>query len=262
MKILQRIAVMMLGVMIFSATFAVASQTIVRNVYRVNYNISIDGKQTNNSSYQILSKDHVTYVPLRYIAENLNAEVTYNQGEIIITSGKPSQNVNYESQSEKIQALERRVALVDKENQELKKQLEEANTNLDKKNMYTKLPAVSEVAADALKISVLSLTNSHDRKTSLNVSYYVNPNSIELFHIMPRETTIVINGQEQKIENFDAKMYTTLAPDAKNGATNSIDAAFEIPYIQNLNRFNGYIKIYYSVFNENTIRSRTIYFES
>lgn len=257
----KRILLIAFAAVVLSTSLGAASQQFLKNVVKVNYTINIDGNKLDTKSYGIISRDNTTYVPLRFIAENMGADVGYNQGEITILSGKPSQNTSYQTQSDKIQELERQLELIKKENSELKKLLEDAQVAVENNHLYKKMPVVSEMPNDAFKVTVQSLMNGYDG-TKLYVSLHHNTNSsVESYYLRPRETEIVINGKEQEILNYTSNFASSLTPTTGNGGQVTIDGSFELPSMQ-VKGAKGYIKLYYSVFNDNTIRSRTIYFEN
>ncbi len=158
MKRIQKVLAILSLATIIATSIGLGDITRLTGVTQARHGIRIDGEVVNlPSNLLVMSKDYTTYVPLRFISENLGAEVIFEGGTITINKGKDTSKT---SDSTKILDLQREVDRLKKENDALKGQLATLNNAI----RYQSLPATTSSTSDSgLNIKVSNLTTKSNK---------------------------------------------------------------------------------------------------
>ena len=120
MKRLSKAWAVSLAALILATGVSMGANMAVNGVSKVNYSFVINQKQVAlPSDYLVMSKNNTTYVPLRFLSEQLGAEVDYKSGVISILSSGAKNNASTElskTDKEKLDSALRELELIKKEN--------------------------------------------------------------------------------------------------------------------------------------------------
>lgn len=260
MKLGKKILIPILMLAITSNIGGAAQQNI-KNVSKVNYTFRINGESVDSSNYLVMSKDNTTYVPLRFLSEQLGAWVDFDKGTISVSLPKKEKTNTREEDAQKIQDLQRKLDLAEKENRELKKNLDSIDSKLAKVGVYKNLPAFSD-SLDQMKITI---NNVRDDKKPERTSVSISVSNLaesggDFFYLQPEQTILTVNGQPIKYKGSSGQLSSTLVPINDASGKHTIDGDLEFEYFQD-QPINASITIFYAVNSTNTIRSKTIYFQ-
>lgn len=168
---------------------SIAANNTVSGVSKVDYKFVINENAiTLPSNYLVMSKNGTTYVPLRFISENLGAKVDYKQGMISIAD-KPNTTMSQPEDSKKIKELEAEIEKLKRENKELDTKLKAINNTMN----YKTLPTAQDSTND-LNIKLLSIYNEGN-----GAKFYVefkNKSKDHYFVVDPFKTKLYVDGKE------------------------------------------------------------------
>lgn len=227
---------------LISSGISVSANYTVGGVSKVDYKFIINDTPVNlPANYLVMSRNNTTYVPIRFVSENLGASVEFEQGTIKISSEKTI------SSSNTVQDLQQKIDELTKENRRLEKQLE-----LSEDNMYRKLP--TDVKDNSgLKITLRNVEDSN-KGTTLDVEFQ-NTSSASLFAVYPYKTEIYVDG---KVYNDVSSITDTLSATIAREST--ISGRIDVKGV-NLKNKNGKVTFYYKI-NNGEYKDLTIYFNA
>lgn len=160
----------------------------LNGVTKVNYQIMLNGKRLELPSYlTVMNKDNSTYVPLRFLSENMGLEVDYKPGTVLINS--ESFNSNQGQEAVKKQAeLQKEITRLTEENSNLKNQLK----SIEEGVLYRKIPVVAD-SGNGLRITLNNIA-----KTSNGIELSVdfeNTSEERYFVVDPFKTQMIVDGE-------------------------------------------------------------------
>lgn len=247
-----------LALMIATSSIGLGATTKISGVTKENYKFEINGEMVNiPSTIHILSKDNTTYVPLRFLSENMGATVGFKQGTIFI-SGIAKQDVSLESEKASLESALRELEQYKKENADLKKRISELSRNIDDKNLYRALPVVAEDGA-GFKINVRQAqkNNINDLKFDITIS---NSDKMNAFFLKADKTVLTLNGSSYPLDSFSPQLLSTIAPVGESLGKSSYDGEL---YFKDAygSEAKGSITFYYNSNNSPSEKSLTLFFD-
>ena len=250
MKRLSKAWAVSLAALMLATGVSMGVNMAVNGVSKVNYSFVINQKQVAlPSDYLVMSKNNTTYVPLRFLSEQLGAAVDYKSGTISIDAA-PTTTMSQPTDSKKITELEAEVAKLKKQNDELTKQLDAINNSMT----YRKLPTAQNSTND-LNIKLLQIAkDGTDAKFTVE---FTNKSDDRYFVVDPFKTVVNVNGKAYKatlatdaklnstISGKDAKLYGTIII----GEMNDINVKGSVVFTL---RDNGEKDDYVTIYFDNT----------
>ena len=246
-----------LSILIMISGAGIATNHVVGGVTKANYTFEVDGESLSlPSNLLVLSKDNTTYVPLRFLSENLGAKVGYKQGIITIES-RPSVTDEEKTYKEKYENSLKEVDLIKKENTELKTKINELENVVTDKNLYRGLPAFVE-SGDNFKITLSRAeVKGNESVFSITIS---NGHSRNVYNLNPSETTLLINGATYDVSDYSAKLLSPVAVQGNTLGKSTYDG--EISFKGDLSQaVKGSLTFYYTSSNSADKKSMTLFFD-
>ena len=258
MKKRTKIIATTLSALLLVSGIGAAATTAIGGVTKVNYQFDInDNTITLPSNLLVMSRDNTTYVPLRFLSENLGATVGFNQGKISISGIGKSEEVNT-TDKEKLESALRELELVKKENSDLQKKITALESSVDDKNLYRALPVVAE-DGDGFKVNLrrIEQQNQGDAVYSVTVS---NTNTRSAFYLNPSKTTLLVDGTRYNADDYSSTLLSTIAPQGNvlGNSTYDGELTFKEAFQRNA---KGSITFYYSSNDNPTEKSMTLFFD-
>lgn len=207
-----------LSALVIMSGVGIGSSIPVSGVTKVNYQFIVNEKKLDLPSYlTVMSKDNSTYVPVRFLSENMGLDVEYKPGTVKITSEKFNEAQNEEIKRE-VEKLNAEIKSLKEENDRLKSRI----SDYDKQVFYKELPAFAE-SGDGLKANLISVYKPDDR-----LEFYVqleNSNTSKSFIVDPFKTELVVDGKTYEATiDTNANLNSTLGyatsstnPSTRNG---------------------------------------------
>lgn len=265
MKNWKKLGAVALGFMLFtSGGFAIPR--LADSVSFVNYRFEINEERvTLPANTKVMSLYSTTYVPLRFISENLGATVKYDRGLITITDGRYMRDLEtgkaqlIEADRKKLDQLEKELDKVKKENESLKKQISVLEKSYSNVSAFKTLPA-NATDAYGLDIRVDSIGNENS-KAVFNI-VITNNDKENIFTLLPERTEVVYNesASSKPVKSTTALSSTLVSYTSGYGLSNiSGDIAFDLPYQKDA---KGSITFYYRVNGNSDVRSMTINYQT
>lgn len=250
-----------LSALIAISGIGVAVSDVVGGVTRANYTFEINGESLSlPTNLLVLSKDNTTYVPLRFLSENLGAKVSYKQGTIAISGLSKDSGIgeNEMSDKEKADSALRELELVKKENIELQKRIKELEKGVDDKNLYRKLPAIIEDGAGfKINLRQAEKINSGDMLMNITIS---NSDKNNAFYFKPNKTALLINGKNYNVDEYSSTLLSTVAPTGENLGNSTYDGELKFKDAYEAGT-KGSVTFYYSSNSNPNEKSMTIFFD-
>ena len=215
----------------------IAANNLVGGVTKANYNFEVNGEMLNlPANLLVLSKDNTTYVPLRFLSENLGSKVAYKQGTIAISNGELEQPSD-EQTKDKIVKLEEEVKNLRVENEVLKKQINASNSV----TAFRPIPTYAEDAKGfRTTINRLRKDTTTTAKMDIKIS---NTDEDNIYYLNPLATELIVDGKTYTTTaDTDLRLFSALE---KEG---SISGAIAFDGLENVN-VKGVVRFYYKVNN-------------
>lgn len=217
-----------------------AAATIpIGGVTQVNYQFVINDDIVQlPSQLMVMSRNNTTYVPLRFLSEQMGVEVDYMPGTVTLKSNNDS-SISGEVSAKRIAELKADIEKLESENKLLKDKIAATEDNL----FYKKLPA-SVTSGNGLEARLTGMNTTSD-----GVSMYIElVNSSETSYIVmdPLKTVLTVDGvtYEGSIGN-DISLLKTLVPAPSSNQTSSLGGRVEFKGLKETN-IKGSLLINYS----------------
>ena len=205
MKRVSRFFAASLATLLIATGVGLASNPIINGVTQVNYQFVINDKVTQvPSQLMVMSKNNTTYVPLRFLSENMGIKIDYKPGTILLNSEVYDASIN-ETASKKIEELQKEVDKLKAENENLKKQVSAAEDI----NFYQELPAVAD-NGNGLRVKLTQLNKSTE---GLELFVEITNSSMQNYFVVdPFKTVLRMDGKTYNATlSTDAQLNSTLA---------------------------------------------------
>lgn len=236
-----------------------ASQYKVGGVTKVNYQFQINGEKLDqNRNYLVLSKDNITYVPLRFISEKLGASVNYAHSEIVINSKEQEKPLT--TDSEKIKEFERKLDLITKENSELRNRLEKTEEKLVDKNVYKKKLPIEVKTDEGLTIRVNDIIDEVNPVRTVYSITILNSSTQNTFAFKPEYTVASVGEKSYSPSYYTTKFLTTLGNLGSVAGSSVIDGNLEFDHAK-VKGEKVILTFYYNVGNSSESKTAKIYLE-
>lgn len=198
-----------LATLIIATGIGLGANVGVSGVAKVNYNFIINDQKVDlPTDYLVMSKNNTTYVPLRFLSEQLGATVDYKSGTISVNT-PPTTTMSQPSDNKKIADLEAEVAKLKKQNDELSARLNGINSTMT----FRKLPTSVDSTND-LRIKLTYIEKVSDG-ADFTVEF-TNRSENHYFIVDPYKTVVYIDGKEYKAGiKTDAVLNSTVNVDGE-----------------------------------------------
>ena len=250
MKRVSKLFAATLATLLIVTGVGLASNPIINGVTQVNYQFVINDKVTQvPSQLMVMSRNNTTYVPLRFLSEQMGIEVEYKAGTILLNSEVNDASMN-ETASKKIEELQKEVDRLKAENNLLKEEIKVS----DNISAYRELPTYAEDAR-GFRVTMYEITKSSDNKAKLSLGIS-NLDNINIYYLDPFKTEVTIDGKVYKptLES-GANLYTNLNPNS------NLSGNLEISGLSDIKDIRGAAKFYYKVNNVEE-KTLTVFFDT
>lgn len=224
MKKRTKIIAASLSALIVISGMGIGASVPISGVTKANYQFVINEEKLDLPPYlTVMSKDNATYVPIRFLSENMGLKVEYLPGTVKISSDE-FKAISTDQTKNKIADLENQVKQLKAENEMLKKQVlvNEANT------IYNELPAYAD-SGTGLRIKLKQITKT-DKGLNLSVEF-INSSLDRYFIVDPVKTKLLLDGKpyDAYSQDTDVALNSSLrsAPDKYSPITMSGNIAIE-----------------------------------
>lgn len=266
MKNIKKILALVLCTLALTTIFGVANPNVLNGVSLVNYRFEINGEEvTVPKSYYIMSKNNTTYVPLRFVSENLGSMVKFEKGKITIEDARYMRDLEtgvikpIEANRRLLDDTLKEVERLKKENEALKTQISRLEKQYDSVKAYKKLPT-GETDTFGFSVRLDSVVSVNDKAT-LNI-VLENKDKDNIFYFLPEKTEVTLgNRSTSSIKNITTNLHSALMPYTSREGLSSIagEIAFDLPYEKDV---TGSVTFYYRVNGSVDVRTMTLHFDT
>lgn len=226
-----------LSALIVISGIGVGASIPVGGVTKVNYQFIVNEEKLNLPPYlTVMSKDNATYVPIRFLSENMGLKVDYLPGTVRISSDEFSATSTDQTKN-KIAELEKEVKTLKAENDLLKRQIDASNAVI----AFRPIPTYLEDGR-GFRTTVTDFRQDTTTKGKMSVSIS-NTDVYNTYYLDPFATELIVDGKTYKTTlDTGSNLSTNLNPN------NAIVGAITFDGIDNT-KVKGVVKFYYKVNN-------------
>lgn len=195
---LKKVALSLISIILLSTVVSIANPISISAFINPEFRYNFDGMNKDlPQEYESIIYNNRSYVPARFVAENLGAEVQFNSNNktIYFVSKEGKATSDLENYISKIEMLEKKV-------NDLERQLEEAK-KVSQVN-YSKLPLTQNLRDYSVTVQDLFIDQS-SRFSKLYVSVE-NTDRFNFINLSPLRTTIIHNGREYTASTIDTDL--------------------------------------------------------
>ncbi len=205
MKKRTKIIAASLSALIIISGVGMGASIPVGGVTKVNYQFIVNGKKIEIPSYlTIMNKDNATYVPLRFLSENMGLDVEYKPGTVKVSSNQFNETRNEEIKAE-MEKLKDEIKTLKTDNERLKARLGDFSSQ----NYYSEIPVYTQNGAG------LGFGINNIQKENESTLFYVqteNTNTDKSYTIDPFKTELLVDGEVYKATiRTDSSLNSTLS---------------------------------------------------